>query len=126
MEVRRITFKEPFPEPHISIDCWPPFAESNPIYAAAAHSFIQPYTLAIEMGRIEEKTALRFFAQAYAEGVIANCTSPGFKEMKGHDWTEWLLAHPEHFEELREILECRDNWSELKEVPHGASGSGQS
>lgn len=121
MEIRRITFKAPFPEPHLSLDCWPPFPEVNSVYAAAAKAFIDPYRLALEVGKIEEKTALHFFARLYSEGVIDKSPTPGFEKLTQVDWATWLMDHPDHFAELRALCEHEGNWPKMKEALDGGT-----
>lgn len=110
MDIRRITFVAPFAEPHLSIDCWPPFEELNAFYERAALSFLRPYQTAIDAGKIEEATAVRVLAKVWAFACIAKSPTPGFEKFKEADWERWLVLHPEHFEEMRAILGVRRNW----------------
>jgi hypothetical protein len=120
MDVRRITFRAPFPEPHLSIDCWPPFVDWNLLFRAAFRSFVDPYQLAIQAGKVSEETATRVMAQAYSEGVAAGSPTEGYESMTGPDWCAFFLKHPDHFEELRSYLEVRHNWEEP-----GGAGDGE-
>lgn len=114
-----ITFREPFAPPHLSIRCNPPFADANPIFEAVAAARIRPYALAIEHGAISEESALKIYAQAYAEGVIDRSLDIPYDKYTILAWERWLLANPDHFKELREHVDCRTNWPHLpKEEPH--------
>ncbi|MGB5810116.1 MAG: hypothetical protein WBG86_06270 [Polyangiales bacterium] len=114
-----LKFKPPFAEPHLSITVNAPFPDVNPIFRIVAGSRIRPYSLAIENDMVSETTALRIFAEAYAEGVIDRSTTPGFEGWTIEQWRVWLLDHPDHFEELRAICEHRPNWNLPKEEPDG-------
>lgn len=120
MDIRRITFGGNFPKPHLSIDCWPPFVDLNPLYRAASMHFVQPYKLAIDAGKLSEESAVRVLAQAYAEGVIAKSPTDGFQDLKGSDWIDWLVEHPDHFADLRAHVEVRRLWDD----PHGEAADG--
>lgn len=121
MEIRRVTFAEPFPEPHLSIDCWPPFPDLNMLFAAAAKAFVDPYTLAAQMGKISEESAIMVQAQAYAEGVVANSQTEGYEAYGVREWLAFFLEHPDHFDELRRHLEVRRNWDDPTEAQHGGA-----
>jgi hypothetical protein len=119
MDIRRITFEAPFAEPHLSIDCWPPFVDVNQIFRAAFHSFVQPHQLAIDAGRVDERTATKLLAQAYAEGVVARSPTPAYEAWIGSDWLKFFLRYPDHFDELRRVCEVRRNWDEPGEGTDG-------
>ena len=126
MEIRRITFEGDYPQPHLSIDCRPPFPEVNPIFRACFHAYMQPYELAIEVGKIAEETAVGIMAHTYAEGVVAKSPTPGFENMKAADWRKFFADHPGHFAELRSYCEARGNWDSVqggdREGDHGVQG----
>jgi hypothetical protein len=126
MDIRTITFAAPFDEPHVSIDCWPPFVDINIIFMAAFKSFVAPYQLAIDAGKVSDETATRVMAQAYAEGVIARSRTPGYEKFKGRDWLAFFLKHPDHFDELRRACEVRRNWDLPVEVGDGDDSPGGS
>ena len=105
-----LRFSDPFPEPHLVITFIPPFPDVNLIFRAVAHARIRPYALAIEHGAICEETSLRIYAQAYAEGAIEGSETPGFESFSSDAWMHWLLEHPDHFQEIRELIDHRPNW----------------
>jgi hypothetical protein len=110
MELRRIEFRGGFPEPHLSIDCWPPFAEVNKIFVAAFQACVAPYQLAIDCGKLGEETSLKVWIKCYATGVVAKSVTPGYEKMRESDWVKFFTDHPEHFEELRAVCEHSRNW----------------
>ncbi len=120
----RVTFKIKDCPPDISLDCAPPFPDVNTVFRAGATAFLEPNRLAIECGKMSTAGAERLYAMVYAEGVILSSPTEGFEEFSRPDWTAWLIAHPVHFEKLRNCLDHRKNWEEPDE-PGGAEDGGQ-
>ena len=118
-EIRRVTFKAPFAEPHLSIDCWPPFADLNAIFMAASKAFLDPYRLAIDCGKLSDERADDLLMQAFAEGVVASSPTPGYEGWSGREWLKFFRENPDHFDELRRHLTVRRNWDDPKEPRHG-------
>ena len=112
MEKRRIRLEMEDCPPFVTIDCAPPFPDLNLFFRAAAQAFIAPYQLAIDVGKLTEASAERIYAMAYAEGVIMSSPTEGFESFEPADWTQWLIEHPIHFRNLREICDYRRNWED--------------
>ena len=110
--------------PTIRLLCAPPFPDVNTIFRAGATAFLEPNRLAIDCGKMSKAGAERLYAMVYAEGVILSSPTEGFEEFSRPDWTAWLIEHPVHFQELRDLLDHRKNWEEPDE-PGGAEDGGQ-
>lgn len=106
-----LRFEAPFPEPHLAITFNPPFPDINPIFRAVANARLRPFSIAIECNAVSEETALKMYAQTYAEGSIDRSDTPGFESLTIDQWTAWLIEHPDHFQEIRELVDHRPNWN---------------
>ncbi len=110
--------------PDVTIDCMPPFADVNTVFRAASQALLEPHQLAIQLDKMSEEGAERLYAMVYAEGVILSSPTEGFTGFSRQDWKAWLIEHPVHFQNLREICDYRKNWEEPGDEPGGAGDGG--
>ena len=92
------------------INVMPADPKLNVLFRAASMTYLQPFALAVELGRLTEATALKNLAMAYGEGVIAGSPDEELMDFTPRDWTKWLLDHPEEFEQLKGICEVSSNF----------------
>lgn len=118
----RIRFEAPFAEPHFAVIINPPFVDVNPIFEAVVKVRLTPYLVAIQAEALSEATAVRIYAQVYAEGVIDRCETSPLDEWLVEDWEKFFNEHPDHLDELRQHAEHRPNWGgRLKDWRTGES-----
>ncbi len=116
MQIRIIEFSGEHQKPHLELECLPPFPDLNLLFRVASHAILDPYRLAIELGKVTEETATRLYARLYAEAVIRASPTPGFEDMTRERWAEWLIEHPVHFTNLRSFCDFRNNWVPVKDA----------
>lgn len=105
--VRRIRFE------YLDVDIDVVAADpSNMVFGLLVKTHLGPLSLAAELGRLTEETALQKMALIYAEAIIVGSPTPSLEQNTRADWEQWLITHPEEFVSLREICECPDNFVE--------------
>lgn len=113
-----------FPEPHLSIDCYPADPRLNPIFAAVSAAKLQPLQLAFHSKRVSEERSRQVMAEIYADTVIAGSPNDGFDEFETPEWTRFLLENPDHFDYLRSVCPVVKNFDPNNVRPAGAADDG--
>lgn len=109
MALRRIVFEYL----GVSVDVSEASVERNLIFRAACMTYVQPYSLAAQVGRLGDDVATEALAKAYAAGVVAGSPDPALADLDEQGWVRWLLSHPEEFDQIRAICEHPDNFKNL-------------
>lgn len=121
MIIRRLNFED-----GDEVDIGPAIAELNSVFHAASMAHVQPFTFAVQAGRLSEERSLEILADAYAEGVMMGSPTPELTGFSTKQWRKWLLNNPEKFANIRSIAEVKRNFDPDAEVSNAVDSIGAS